>query len=657
MGFKMDSNERKRLEKTQAWFEAIIESSNDAIISKTLDGIITSWNPGAERLFGYTAAEIVGQPMTRLFPPNRMDEELKIIERLKNEERVEHFETVRVAKDGKQLQILATFSPVKDGDGRIIGMSKIAHDITEYKRAEEEIRESKKGLERLVEERTVALRESEDHFQNAFKHAAMGVALVAPDGRWIKVNHAICEMTGYSETELLAKTFQDITHPEDLGKDITQVRRMLSREIQTYQMEKRYLHKSGKIVWVLLGVSLVLDSEGQPSYFISQIQDITERQKQERLALRSQRLESIGTLAGGVAHDLNNALAPIMMSTELLKMQYPKESQIVNNIAASTKRAAEMVRQLLGFARGMEGAQVPLKIDRSVKEIESMIKGSFPKNIELVVQCDAKLPAILGDATQLHQILLNLCVNARDAMPDGGTITLEAQHMDVDVDYAASVLDAKPGSYVVLRVRDTGLGIAPEIIDRIFEPFFTTKGKGTGLGLSTVMGIVKGHGGFLQVNSQLGQGSTFAIYLPVSRTDSDTEYLTKPAAEFRGKGETILFVDDEASVRNVARLVLQRLGFKPLTAIDGADAMIQATQHRTELRALITDLHMPRMDGLNFIQELRRMLPDIPVMATSGRMEERELGELLALNVSVFLDKPFTQGQLTQSLKKLFAAK
>jgi len=331
---------------------------------------------------------------------------------------------------------------------------------------------------------------------------------------------------------------------------------------------------------------------------------------------------------------------------------------MLDTIQACAKRGADMVRQLLTFAKGAEGERVPLHADRLVRELEKLMKGSFPKNLQLVVKCDPKLPMVRGDATQLHQVLLNLCVNARDAMPHGGTLTLEAERREVDAAYASSVPDAKPGDYVVLRVRDTGTGIPPEILDRIFDPFFSTKGpdKGTGLGLSTVLGIVKGHGGFLEVHSQPGKGSTFTVYLPVERAGSDTEQVTKAAVEFHGQGETILFVDDEAAVREMARAVLRRLNFTPLTATDGADGVIQAAQHRTEIRAIIVDLHMPHMDGLAFVRAVRRMMPDIPVVVASGRMDDAVAEEFKTLGVTRRLDKPFTEAQLAETLKNLLAA-
>ncbi|MCX6895397.1 MAG: ATP-binding protein, partial [Verrucomicrobia bacterium] len=246
---------------------------------------------------------------------------------------------------------------------------------------------------------------------------------------------------------------------------------------------------------------------------IERSQSLAERKTMERQLLRTQRLDSIGTLAAGVAHDLNNALAPIMMGVELLRIQYPGESKIVDMFEASARRGADMVRQLLTFAKGADGDRVSLQPTRLVREMENLMKGSFPKNIELAVRCDPKLPTVSGDGTQLHQVLLNLCVNARDAMPHGGKLVLEAQRVELDAAFvaAAAAPDAKPGEYVMLRVTDTGTGIPPEILDRIFDPFFTTKGpdKGTGLGLSTCMGIVKGHGGFMQVYSQPGKGSAF----------------------------------------------------------------------------------------------------------------------------------------------------
>jgi two-component system cell cycle sensor histidine kinase/response regulator CckA len=385
--------------------------------------------------------------------------------------------------------------------------------------------------------------------------------------------------------------------------------------------------------------------------------NLTERKTMESLALRSQRMEALGTLSGGVAHDLNNALAPIMMGVELLKMRYPQESKILDLFESSARRGADMVRQLLTFAKGAEGERIVLQVDLLVREMEKLMQSSFPKNIQLAVSCAPDLPTVLGDATQLHQILLNLCVNARDAMPTGGTLTLEALSLKVDEAFASAVPDARPGYYVALRVQDTGIGIPQEIIDRIFDPFFTTKSpdKGTGLGLSTVMGIVKSHGGFLQVASRPGLGTTFTVFLPVHAVDSVMAHPPTPASSCLGHGETILLVDDEAAVREMACVVLQRLNFNPLTATDGADGLQLAMQHQAGLRVIITDLHMPHMDGLAFVRVLRLLLPDVPVVVASGRLEDPQYEEMQALGVTHRLDKPFTEGQLAEVLQDILA--
>ncbi len=505
-----------------------------------------------------------------------------------------------------------------------------------------------------------ALRESEDRFRQVVESIHEVFWVTDPTKNEILyLSPAYESIWGRTCASLYAspRAWLEAIHPDDRSR--------IAQAAETKQVRGDYdeiyriLRPDGSVRWIRDRAFPVRNEAGEIHRVVGTAEDITGRKNAESLALRSQRLESIGTLAGGVAHDLNNALAPIMMGVELLRMQYPQESQILDMFQSSAKRGADMVRQLLSFAKGAEGERVALQPTRLIRDLEKMMKGSFPKNIQLVIRCDPKLPMILGDATQLDQVLLNLCVNARDAMPHGGTLTLEGQRVEVDAAFASSIPEAMPGNYVVVRVRDTGTGIPPEIIDRIFDPFFTTKGpdQGTGLGLSTVMGIVKGHGGFLQVSSQPDQGSTFAAYLPAESVGDSTEDTTKPAQAFRGQGELILFVDDEAAVRETARAVLQRLNFRVVTATDGLNGVMQLAEHRTELRAIVTDLHMPHMDGLNFVRSLRRMLPDIPIVVASGRMDVLMAEEFKTLGVTSRLDKPFTEGQLAEALEKLLAPK
>ncbi len=386
--------------------------------------------------------------------------------------------------------------------------------------------------------------------------------------------------------------------------------------------------------------------------------DITARKLAESQLLRAQRLESIGTLAGGIAHDLNNALAPIMMAGELLRLEFPDAaSRYLERIQASAKRGADMVKQLLTFAKGAAGERLLLQPRHLLKEMEQLINSTFLKSITLRTRYPKDLWTLRGDATQLHQVLLNLCVNARDAMPGGGTLTLEAENKELDAAFAGTVPEAKPGRYVVWRVTDTGTGIPPEVLDRIFDPFFTTKGpdKGTGLGLSTTLGIVKGHGGFIHVYSTPGQGSTFAVYLPAYGASADAaDLVTKVETNFRGHGETILVVDDEAVLRDTLRDVLTALNFKVLTAPDGTTALLQVLERQAELRAVITDMHMPHMDGLAFVRVLQSRLPQTGIIVVSGRLDERETDEFQKLGVTALVQKPFTREKLLEVLRTIF---
>ena len=523
----------------------------------------------------------------------------------------------------------------------------------------EQLEKVHRELEQDIAERQQTedkLREAETRYRTLFEQSPDGIVIIDPDtARPLEFNAAAHQQLGYSRAEFAGMCFADIDaseKPEDIRSRIAKVMREGRSEFGS-----RYRTRSGDLRNIHVTAQIV-DIQGHPVYHCIW-RDITEQLKSDRLARRSQRLEAIGTLAGGVAHDLNNSLAPILMGVELLRQQYPGESKIVDLFEISANRAAEMVRQLLTFAKGAEGERISIQLTHLVKEMQGIMRGTFPKNIEQVVTCDKELPTVLGDATQLHQVLLNLCVNARDALPHGGTLTLEAQRLAVDAAYASTIPDAKPGNYVVLRVRDTGTGIPPEILDRIFDPFFTTKGpdKGTGLGLSTVIGIVKGHGGFMQVYSHPGKGSIFTVYLPVEGTENSPASAPKTGTVFRGQGETILIVDDEPGVRNVASAVLRRLNFKVVTANDGADGLLQAAKYRADLRAIITDLHMPHMDGISFIRVLRRMLPDIPVVVASGLLEDAAAQEFKTLGSITHLNKPFTENQLATVLQNIFTPK
>ena len=628
-----------KLVASESRLRAIINTEPECVKLLAADGALLEMNPAGLRMIEADAFDQVANHCVYplVVAAHRAAFQQLLEKVFAGESGILEFQIVGLKGGQRWLDMHA--SPLRDAAGQVTALLGIARDITSRKHAEAEHRESEERYRLLVEESPDAIGIYQEH-KLVFINAT-----------------AIKQFGAKTAMELLGRDTTAIIHPADRPAALDRLRRRLAGETGMYPAEVRYLRLNGSVLPMEVSATPIT-YQGKPAVqFIAR--DISERKQLEAQFLRSQRLEAIGTLAGGVAHDLNNALAPIMMGLELLKLQYPQESKILDMFQASAQRGADMVRQLLSFAKGAEGERGSISAGRLVAEIQTMIKGSFPKNLQLVVHCNPKLPTLWGDATQLHQVLLNLCVNARDAMPHGGTLTLEAHSMDVDAAYASSFPDTKPGKYVALRVRDTGTGIPPEILNRIFDPFFTTKGpdKGTGLGLSTVMGILKGHGGFLHVESQPGHGSTFTAYLPIDRPGTDTVLVHRAPVDFRGQGETILLVDDEPVVREMARAVLSQLNFKLLTATDGADGLIQAAEHRTALHAIITDLHMPHMDGLAFVRALRRILPDLPVMVASGRMEDALVGEFKQLGVTSRLDKPFTEVQLAEALKNLLAAK
>jgi PAS domain S-box-containing protein len=382
--------------------------------------------------------------------------------------------------------------------------------------------------------------------------------------------------------------------------------------------------------------------------------DITERKKLEAQFLRAQRMESIGTLASGVAHDLNNILTPIMMSMAVLRMGIAenKRASLFDTMESCAERGAQIVKQVLAFSRGMDGEKHPLQIDLLIQEMEQMIRSTFPKNIIVESVIEPHLWLVLGDGTQLHQVLLNLCVNARDAMPDGGTLRLSASNLDIDVSYASMLPETIPGPYVLLEVSDTGSGIPPEIVDRIFDPFFTTKGvgKGTGLGLSTVHGIVKGHGGLLKVSSTPGHGTSFQIYLPAAPEQEGVADAASLLPSPTGHGELVVVVDDEPAVRSAARLVLEANGYRVLLAGDGAAGLAVISQNLHKVAVVLTDIMMPVMDGALLVRTLRKMPLSIPVIGSTGLAEKTHLDELKSLNTEAILRKPYNSGMLLRTI-------
>jgi nitrogen-specific signal transduction histidine kinase/ActR/RegA family two-component response regulator len=403
-------------------------------------------------------------------------------------------------------------------------------------------------------------------------------------------------------------------------------------------------------------VTLVRDKAGRPRARLKFLADITEKKLLEEKFLRVQRLEAIGTLSGGIAHDLNNILAPILMSAGLLrdKLTDARDRELLGLIESSARRGAEVIRQLLTFSRGIEGERASVQLRHLVKEMAGIARETFPRNLTWIDDIPKDLWPIVADPTQLHQVLMNLCVNARDAMPSGGTLTVTAKNVELEMHDTQFGANAVDGPYVLLTVRDTGQGISRAILDRIFDPFFTTKpiGSGTGLGLSTVLGIVRSHGGFVTVYSEPGHGSAFHVYLPA--TPDAVTMGTAPAADdlANGTGETILVVDDEASIVTAVQLCLERRGYRVLAAANGQAALNVLAANSADVEIVFTDVMMPVMDGLALAREVHRLYPDMPVIASSGLDLQGRPSEIEAGVISEFLTKPYQPPALLAAIRR-----
>jgi PAS domain S-box-containing protein len=528
----------------------------------------------------------------------------------------------------------------------------------ELGRAHAALLEQAESLEHEIADRTAALREEVAERKHAEEKSRERAALLdkAQDAilvcdlqdRVVYWNKSAARLYGWTSEEALGRSAGELLHsdasplPEDAAASLRE-RGEWTGELQQFTRDERKVIVQSR--W-----TLVRDDLGVPKSTLIINTDVTEKRELEQQFLRTQRMESIGTLAGGIAHDLNNLLAPILLAIDLLEQNATDDRTLrtIGLIESSARRAADMVKQVLTFARGMEGERTVLQIPQLIEEMAGIGAQSFPKMIDFSVSCPEMLPPVMGDATQLQQVLMNLCVNARDAMPHGGTITLSAEHLVLDEHYAAMNPEAHPGPYVLLRVRDSGTGMPPQIMEKIFEPFFTTKeiGKGTGLGLSTVLAIVRSHKGFIRVKSEPGKGTEFQMYLPATGNDEADEGVRKHTHAPEGKGELIMVVDDELVIREITRATLEDHGYRVIEAEDGAEAVALYAQHRGEIAAVILDMVMPFLDGPGTIRALQRMDPGVSIVAVSGLAENLREADAAAKRPVPQLPKPYTTEQL-----------
>ena len=423
--------------------------------------------------------------------------------------------------------------------------------------------------------------------------------------------------------------------------------------------EQHHFARGGGELVVQSQWTLVPEAEDEAGSILVVNTDVTEKKQLEAQFLRAQRLESLGTLAGGIAHDINNILGPILMSIQLLKRKIPdaRSRDLLDTLEASAQRGGDILKQMLSFARGMGGERRVLQLNHLVSEVGKILKDTLPRSISVETDSAGHLGVVEGDATQLHQVLMNLCVNARDAMPSGGRLRIEAANCNVDAAYARRCVNGQPGSYVKVSVTDTGVGMPPEVADKIFEPVFTTKDTGTGLGLSTTVGLIKSHGGFIDVDSREGVGTRFDVFLPIVASATSQQHGDDAEGDLRGNGESILVVDDEDLFRTLTKSVLEAKGYRVITAIHGQDALAVFAQNPETFSAVITDLMMPVMDGRGLIAALRKTNPTLDVIAVSGLVDDGQDDETESVEANAFLQKPYRADQLLRTVHRVLHRK
>jgi PAS domain S-box-containing protein len=636
-----DEAEIRNYAEREKLFIAAVESSNDAIVTKSLDGVITGWNKAAERLFGYSSQEAIGNGIDIIVPKELRSEVWTILTKIKAGDKVDHHETVRVHKDGHRIDVSLSVSPVKSPSGTIIGAAKVARDITARKRAQE------------------ALRESEQMARDIIAGSLDGFVQIDESGKVIEWNPQAEVIFGWSREEALGKRLTELYLPKDFETHNHAMAARLKAPGGSAKDGERFeyeaVRKDGRKIRVEAALTPLQRRDGY--VFNGFVRDITEKMAAEEQLKHAQKMESVGQLTGGVAHDFNNMLTVITGTIDILAeavSDKPQLAAIARLISEAADRGAELTGHLLAFARRQPLQPRETDVNALLLEAEKLLRPTLGEHIDVKIILQEDAWSALVDPSQLSSALLNLAINARDAMPDGGMLMVETRNVVLDEAYAKINPDVQPGSYVLVAVSDTGTGIPETIRDRIFEPFFTTKGvgKGTGLGLSMVYGFIKQSGGHIKVYSEEGHGTTFKIYLPRAGAEPELIPTVSPSSGIEGGSETILVVEDDALVRTSVIAQIKGLGYHTLAAANAAEALAFADSG-APFDLLFTDVIMPgKLNGRQLADEMAKRRSPLKVLFTSGYTENAIIHHGRLDPGVLLLAKPYRKSDLARMIRK-----
>ncbi|HJR17929.1 MAG TPA: PAS domain S-box protein [Gemmatimonadales bacterium] len=643
--FTRDVTTQRDAEEASARLAAIVTSSTDAIIGKTLEGVVTSWNPACERIFGYSAAEMIGQSIYRIIPPELHHTEQEVLERLGRGEVAEFSETERIRKDGQRLYVAVSVSPIRDTQGHVVGASSIKRDVTERRVAAE------------------ALARSQERLHLALKAARMGTwqwDIHANALSWDEGLHRLYGLEPGTVTryeDFVARLHQD---------DEPFVKASIQQALEgsgSLDYEFRIVLPDGTVRWLADQGRLVHDAEGNLVHMAGVCVDITERRQMEERLRQSQRMDAVGQLAGGIAHEANNMMSVVLGCADYVLQRSdlpPSVREDVDQIWRAAKRTAGITQQLLAFSRRQVLQPQVLDLNATVRSLEPIVTRTLGETRGVRMHLSPTLGPVRADPGQLEQVLINLTLNARDAMPDGGRLTIETTTARLDRAYAVgkSVATLRPGEYAALIVTDTGHGIERSVLSQIFEPFFTTKpvGRGTGLGLSTVYGIVKQSGGFIWVYSEPGLGTTFKVYLPIV-TSSAIPLASRESAPTAHADEVVLVAEDESMVRGIMARTLRDCGYVVLEAADGREALELVETNGGRVSLIVADVVMPGLGGREMAAHLVERWPEIPVLFTSGYTGMDVVSRGLLDEGREFLQKPLAPEALARKVREMVDAR